>query len=475
MRTLIMKFGGSSVGMTAGLTQVVSIVLNEHERWDRLLLVVSALDGVTDSLTEAIQLARLGNQRGYRRIIANLRTRHFALADQLNLTPTEHRTLDADMDRLLYDMLTHFQRISDHLSEAEQLAVGDAITSVGERLAARIVAALLRQHRLRSVALDATDLIITDDKWGGANPLMEPTRSRLVDQLMPLLESRITPVITGFIGATLDGRPTTLGRGGSDYTASILAECASADAVWLWTDVEGLLTADPDEVSTPPQVIPALTYEQSAELAYFGARVLHPRMIGPLRTRTIPLQIKSVFKPQQAGTLVTDHIAEASSTLQAVTMIQGIGVHGSQSGILTPLLTRINEVFVEVTGAPIEVTISAQSSQESFICFVVPTTAGLDAPPTLAARVGEALARSATLSQWTAQIVQVITVIGAHFDTQHHYAADLMRLVEGLPLLAIARGPAHCSLSLVFAPEDSARALDHIHNYILGRRASAQR
>lgn len=169
-----MKFGGTSVGMTMGLTQLLSIVLYERERWERLMLVVSALDGVTDQLIEAAHLALLNNRRGYRRIVATLRTRHLALIEHLPLGITERNALQADIDHLLFDMLDACQNMPDNLSEAERPEAIDRIISTGERLSARIVAALLRQNNLRGVAIDGGDVIITDNVFGNATPNISP-------------------------------------------------------------------------------------------------------------------------------------------------------------------------------------------------------------------------------------------------------------------------------------------------------------
>src|SRR5690606_18574799 len=168
MAILVMKFGGASVGTATALTQVLSIVLQEHERWDHLLLVVSALDGVTDALIEASQLALLNNRRGYRRIVATLRTRHLALIDHLPLGVNERNALQADIDRLLFDMLDVCQNMPSNLSDSARPEAIDRVIGTGERLAARIVAALLRQNDLRGVAIDASDILITDAVFGNA-------------------------------------------------------------------------------------------------------------------------------------------------------------------------------------------------------------------------------------------------------------------------------------------------------------------
>jgi aspartate kinase len=464
MDTLIMKFGGSSVGMTTGLTQVLSIVLHEVERCDRLLLVVSALEGVTDALIEAAHLAQLANRRGYRRIVGTLRTRHLALIEHLPLGTVERSALQADMDRLLFDMHDICQNLADHVDEQAKPEAIDAIIGVGERLAARIVAALLRQNNLRGVAIDATDLIITDNVYGNATPNIELTRERITNLLMPMLERKIIPVITGFIGSTVAGKPTTLGRGGSDYTASVLGVCTDADEVWMWTDVDGMMTADPREVRTA-QVILALSYDEVAELAYFGARILHARMIGPLRARQIPLRIRNVFKPQGTGTLVNEQSRDVTPVLKAVTSIQGLGLSTAHGGPFHNLAALVDEALFSVSGARTEVMITSQSSSHSFACFVISTSAGQDALHAVQDTLAERLSELPESDHWTMFPVTVITVIGTRLDNLHSLTAGILTSLEGIRILALAQG--QCSLSLVVEPHNSERAINQIHQLVI--------
>lgn len=463
MTTLIMKFGGTSVGMTTGLTQVLSIVLHESERWDRLLLVVSALEGVTDALIEASHLAQLSNRRGYRRIAATLRTRHLAIVEQLPLGPTERSALQADIDRLLFDMLDLCQTLADRSDEKPKPEVIDSIIGVGERLSSRIVAALLRQNSLRGVALDATDLIITDNVYGHATPNIELTRERINQLLAPMLERRIIPVITGFIASTAAGQPTTLGRGGSDYTASILALCTNAEEVWIWTDVDGMMTSDPRQVSDT-QVIPLLSYDEVAELAYFGARILHARMIGPLKARHIPLRIRNVFKPQGAGTLVTNQPDDAAPALKAVTSTQGLGLAAPHGGPLHELAALVDEMLFSVSGTHADVTIAAQSSSHSFVCFVISTSAGPDALHNLQVALEERLPALAR-SNWTMFPAAVITVIGTRLDSLHSLTAGVLNALNGIRVLALSQG--RSSLTLVVESHQGENALHRLHQLIL--------
>lgn len=466
MSTLIMKFGGMSVGMTMGLTQLLSIVLYERERWERLILVVSALDGVTDQLIEAAHLVLLNNRRGYRRIVATLRTRHLALIEHLPLGITERNALQADIDRLLFDMLDACQNMPDNLAQSAQPEAIDRIISTGERLSARIVAALLRQNNLRGVAMDASDLIITDNVFGNANPLLPQTRERVTTHLLPLLDRGIIPVVTGFIGATVTGKPTTLGRGGSDYTASILAACSDAQEVWMWTDVDGMMTADPREIPEA-RVIPMLSYDEVAEMAYFGARILHSRMVNPLREKRIPLHVRNVFKPQQPGTLV--HTSTTAVPFKAVTTIQGLALTAQHNGTLSSIAALVNDKLASITGSHTDVMITAQSSSQSFICFVIPTNAGPDALHSLQNALAPVLAKMNDSNSWAMRPVTVVTIAGARVGVDHRLAARLLTALDGVRVLALSQGPSQSSFSLVVETDDADNAVSAIHDLIISQ------
>lgn len=468
MSTLVMKFGGSSVGTTTALTQVLSIVLYERERWERLVLVVSALEGVTDALIEAAHLAQLNNRRGYRRIVATLRTRHMALAEHLPLGTAERSALQADIDLLLSEMLDICLTLADTPTDTLPADAMDAVVGVGERLAARIIAALLRQNDLRGVAIDSTELIVTNDIFGNATPDMALTRDKIVGHLLPMLNRRIIPVVTGFIGATLRGKPTTLGRGGSDYSASILAVCSDADEVWIWTDVDGMMSADPREIDEA-RVIPHMSYDEVAELAYFGARILHARMIEPLRERTIPLKIKNVYKPQQSGTLVDILSGSQPQVLKAVTSINGIGLTARQSGSLAQIAALVDETLFKTVGTRADVMISSQSVSYSFACFVVPTSAGPEGVQTTQSALETRLADYPELTGWQVHPVTIITAVGAGLDISSNLTGRIFQILDGIKILALAQGPSHCSLSIVVELADANTALQRIHDMIVSQ------
>jgi aspartate kinase len=468
MTTLVMKFGGSTVGTIPGLTQVLSIVLYERERWDRLIVVVSALDGVTDMLLEAGSLAQMGNRRGYRRLVATLRTRHVSLLENLPLGAAEKSALQTDIDRLWFDLLDICQALSGESSQPPPPGALDAVVGTGERLAARIAAALLRQNQVRGVAIDATDLVITDDVSGSAEPNLARTRQRIAGQLLPMLDRKIVPVITGFIGATPEGKPTTLGRGGSDYSASIIALCVEADELWVWTDVDGMMSVDPSEIASA-RVIPFLSYEEVAEMSYFGARILHPRMIAPLRQRNIPLRVRNVFKPQQPGTLVQAGAIGAKAFLKAVTSIQGLGFHAPARGSLAGLATFMDTTLVQLRYPPAEVMIAEQAAEYSFVCYVIPTSAGPDASHNLQLELSDRLKHRDDLRAWSVTLVSVVTVIGDRIGESTLHSAAALQALTSVRVLAVAHGAARCSISVVIDPEDADLALNHLHALILKR------
>ncbi|MEZ4666615.1 MAG: aspartate kinase [Anaerolineae bacterium] len=465
MNTLVMKFGGSAIGTTTTLAQVLSIVLHEHEQWDHVVLVVSALEGVTDALIEAAHLAQLGQQRGYRRIVANLRTRHLALIEELPFGGTERAALQADIDRLLFDMLDIYQSMAQSSDNAISRASIDATIGVGEKMAARIIAALLRQNALKSVAIDTTSLIVTDEVFGNATPNMVLTRQQIGKNLLPLLERDIVPVITGFIGATSSGQPTTLGRGGSDYTASVLGVCVNATEIWIWTDVDGMMTADPREVESA-KVIPQLSYEEAAELAYFGARVLHARMIGPVSAQKIPLYVKNINKPQKTGTLIHHYEARQKHELKAVTSITGLVVEAERDGNLTPVTAVYDKSLFSALPGPIDVIVSSQSSSHALTCFLIPTTAGVDAIHSIRSTLEEGLHDNPLTAAWAVKTAVFVTAICSQLNEWAEVTAAIFRCMKDINIIAISQSPSRCSLSLVVESKDAETALYNIHRLI---------
>src|SRR5205814_2095106 len=204
------------------------------------------------------------------------------------------------------------------LGERPPRSVDEAVVT-GERLAALLVAEHLNAEGEAAEVVNAWDIIVTDAVFGNASPVMDLTRERSQARLIPMLQKGLLPVVTGFSGATADGRPTTLGRGGTDFSASILAAALDASELWIWTDVDGIMSADPRLVSDA-QVLDEITYAEAAELAYNGAKVLHPRTLAPLAERKIPVWSKNSFAPEKPGTRIVQSIAEPNATRAVASM-----------------------------------------------------------------------------------------------------------------------------------------------------------
>jgi len=462
MGTLTMKFGGASVGTTTALSQVLSIIIHESKRWDKVLIVASALEGVTDMLLEAAQLAQLSNQRGYRRIAATLRTRHMALIEKLPFGNTERTALQADIDRLLFDMLDQCQMVANNLSDELSPSVSDSIVAVGERLSARIIAALLRQNDLRGIAVDGTDVMITDDVHGNANPNIEATANKVHELIIPMLERDIIPVVTGYIGATIEGVTTTLGRGGTDYTASVLSALIEADELWIWTDVDGMMSGDPREISTA-HVIPELNYNEVAELAYFGAKILHAKMITPLMERPLPLRIKNVFKPQATGTHVTRDALDEAPSIKAVTSIQALALSRPVSGSMAGITKMVGNTLFKTLGMRSEVMISSQSSNSSFLCLVIPTSIGIDGVDRLQQAIKDKMAEYPEKMPWEIKTVSVVTAIGNSLNHSPVLMAQVLGQLDDIEIFGLAMGPSNCSMSVALPTSSAQDAVLRIH------------
>ncbi|MCY3779877.1 MAG: aspartate kinase [Chloroflexi bacterium] len=466
MATLVMKFGGVSVGSAPALAQVLNIIAWESGRWDSVLVVVSALDGVTDMLLDAAQLARIANQRGYRRIAANLRSRHFAIMEQLPLDRPERSTLEADIDHLLSEMLDHCMQIAADLNVELSPLHSDAVVAIGEKLSARIIAALLRQNGIRCAAVDGTDLLVTDDVFGNANPDLQFTAQRVEQVLRPMLQRDIVPVVTGFIGATAGGETTTLGRGGTDYTASVLCALLEADELWLWTDVDGMMSADPSEV-IDARIINSLSYSEAADLAYFGARILHARMIAPLAQQGLPLRIKNIFSPEQTGTLISKTSQNDTPTLKAVTSTQGLALRRPASGSLAGVTRLVGNTLFKTLGMRSEVLIASQSSNSSFLCLVIPTSIGIDGVDRLERALKAKMAEYPEKMPWAIEAVGLVTVIGAGLHSAPQLIAEMLQTLAATEVYGLALGASNCSVTVALPLQSSPEAVRRIHEVIV--------
>ncbi|MCX7682005.1 MAG: aspartate kinase [Anaerolineae bacterium] len=466
MGTLVMKFGGTSVGSAEAITQAADLVQEYAARWQKMVVVVSAMSGVTDALIRSARAAEMGDDTTYRAIIGDLRSRHHDVVGRLLTQGGERVQLLATVDRLI-DELSSFCYSVHILGELTPRAL-DAISSLGERINARIFAAVLRRRGLRSEAVDATQLIITDDNFQNAAPLMEITRAKVSERLRPLLDDGVIPVVTGFIGATEQGVITTLGRGGSDYTAAILGDCVDAAEVWTWTDVDGVMTADPRLVPDA-RVIPTLSYSEVSELAYFGAKVLHPKTILPVVQRGIPLWVKNTFNPSCPGTCITGEPEQERGRIKAVTAIKGMSMVTVEGRGMLGVPGIAARTFSAVARQGASVLMISQASSEQSICFVIPTETVSRVVRAIEEEMARELARSDIDRVWSWDDVVIVTAVGAGLRNTPGVAARLFGALgqASINVIAIAQGSSECSISLVVEAKDAAGAVQQIHKEVI--------
>jgi len=374
----VMKFGGTSVGDAACIRRAAEIVVDAAND-SSLVVVVSAMSGVTNQLIVAAQQAATGNQHDWDDLPVSLREQHFAAAQTLVVNESRRSELVAELDQITSEVANLCRGVS-LLRELTPRAHA-TISSIGERLSARLMAATLCELGLDSVVVEATEIVITDDQYLQAEPLMAQVRERCKERLRPLLNDRVIPIVTGFIGATVDGILTTLGRGGSDYSATTLGGALDADEIFIWTDVDGVLTADPRLVPTA-RLLHEISYNEAAELAYFGAKVLHPKTLRPVVAAQIPVWIRNSFAPEKDGTRITSIGHPTRVGVRAITAITNVSMITIGGRGIVGVVGVAAKTFQAVANVRANVLLISQSSSENDICLVVDSA---DAPQTLKA------------------------------------------------------------------------------------------
>lgn len=457
----IMKFGGTSVADASCIRSVVEIIRVAAQE-SELVVVVSAMAGVTNKLIDAAVQSAAGNHGTIDRILEELQNQHIRAVESLIDSAPERDRLEREMQKLL--------RQARQLCEGTMLLgeltprAKDLISSTGERLSAPMVAAALAQHGVATEAIEATELIVTDSYHGAAEPWMDQTRERCERRLRSLLQQGIVPVVTGFIGATEEGILTTLGRGGSDYSASILGAALGADEVVIWTDVDGLLTADPQLVSGAC-TIPEISYREASELAYFGAKVLHPKTLRALMESGIPVWIRNTFTPERLGTKVTQAGPEGKIGIRALTAV-------SDAALITiggPCLAGAPEVLTRALAATsavrADVLLISQSSAQNDICLVVPASHAKRTVEALRHEFAQELAHEQEEHVKLDSQVAIVTAVG---QDMRHVPGAVGRLFgalgkKNINVIAIAQGSSDCKVSYVVEKKDLKVALVATH------------
>jgi len=460
-RLRVMKFGGSSVGDASCIRRVVEIVERNLSESD-IVVVVSAMSGVTNRLIEAAARSEAGDVESAASIFDELYTQHLAAADSLLGSPLERSRIHQQMR----DVLQVGKRLCEKSNVAGAVTpeARDVLASLGERLMAPLLAAALIDRGVASEAVEATEVVVTDSCHGAADPQMHPTRERCEQRIRPLLRRHIVPVVTGFIGATPEGTVTTLGRGGSDYSATILGAALDADEVIIWTDVDGLLTADPRIVSAA-RTIPEISYREAADLAYFGAKVLHPKTLRAVMQHNVPVWVRNTFAPDGQGTKIIPRETAIVEGVMALSVMSEATLITIELGI-TGGPNVVGRALAALTAARSDVLLSSQTSSENNLWFIVPSA--------LAHRAMEVVRREFTADATLEERegisqepnVAIITLVGgniASISGVTQRALDALRGVN-VPAKAAVHTSSGYNISFILQKKDMKAALTTLHD-----------
>jgi aspartate kinase len=468
---LVMKFGGTSVGSAERMRASARLAV-EESRKRPVAVVVSAMSKITDLLLGAMRHAEGGDRAGMEAALQTLRDRHEQACREL--LPPERQP---EVLKKLFAIVDEFERIvngMELLNERPPRSVDEGVAA-GERLSAILVAEHLNAEGIPAEAVNAWDVVVTDALFGNASPLMEQTRAKAGITLRPMLERGVMPIVTGFNGATADGRPTTLGRGGSDFSASILASALDASELWIWTDVDGIMSADPRLVHDA-EVMDEITYAEAAELAYNGAKVLHPRTLAPLVDKQIPVWSKNSFAPEKPGTKIvpkTNHAggvrAVASMTHVALVSLEPSSPELNGVQVMARALDAIARANVEV------LVVSSSSYRQSF-CFLV-RSAELDgAVQALESALTLELAHGYLHPIEVDDSVGLLAAVGEGMEGKPGLAGRIFTAISRVHvnIIAIAQGSSELTIAVVVRRDGLENAVRAVHAECgLGRRPPA--
>lgn len=465
-RTLVMKFGGTSVGSPVAMRQMAEIVRDTRRNWPRVVVVASALTGVTDLLLHQAGQAAAGNLSGLNDALAELQRRHAEIGVALALS-TRVTAIQQEIFRLIAEF-EGLCRAIGVLGEATPRAM-DAVASLGERMSVRLAAEAVIALEVNAQAVDATQLIVTDDQFQSAIPDQAASTLKTRHLLLPMLVGGVVPVVTGFIGATPKGVVTTLGRGGSDYSAALLGALLPADDVWIWTDVDGVMTTDPRLVPEA-RTIPELTYREVSELAYFGAKVLHPKTIRPVIDAGIGLRVCNTFNPEHPGTrLVADDHKSLRGQIKAVSAIKGLRLITVEGRGMLGVVGVAARTFTAVAATGTSVPLITQASSEQSICFAVPTESAERVVQALERVFVHELADQDIDRVWASEEVVIVTVVGAGMRSTPGISGKIFSALgdRGVNVIAIAQGSSEVSISLVTDSGSIRPAVQAVHSLIV--------
>ncbi|MFL6274286.1 MAG: lysine-sensitive aspartokinase 3 [Blastocatellia bacterium] len=449
---IVMKFGGTSVGDAAAIHQVAEIVKSKLERAP--VVVVSAMTRVTDAL---LSIARIATERRYEEaaaIIEALRERHLETARALmaGYADTDSYSLAWAAHSIDYQFneLTGLARSVATLGELTPRSQ-DAIVSFGERLSSVIVTAAFAARGIRAELVDSRQFILTDNQFTRAAPNMIETRQRTRAVLLPVIESKCVPVAQGFIGSTVDGVTTTIGRGGSDYSAAIIGAAIGAEAIEIWTDVDGLLTADPRVVRAARR-IRVISFTEAAELSYFGAKVLHPSTVMPAVEQGIPVHIFNTHNPAGEGTLIVSKPPRTANAIKSIAFKRGvtiINVTATRMLMAYGFLRALFEVFERH-----QTSVDVVTTSEVSVSMTLDSADNLEAIELDLRKIGEVgIERDKA----------IVCVVGENLKSTPGVAGRLFSAIGDANINMISQGASEINLTFVTDERDVAVVVERLH------------
>ena len=452
---IIVKFGGTSVADAEAIQRATEIVRGRLDR--EPIVVVSALSGTTNTLLALAEQAARGQLIGALRAVEALRERHLAQAAVLAGEGPDADELSADLGAM-FDELAHLAEALSVLGDLTPRSK-DAIASIGERLSSQLVVAAMRRAGLPADHVDAREVMITDATFCRAEPLTEIIADEARDRLLPLVRQGRVPVLGGFIGATRRGITTTLGRGGSDYSAALFGAALGAESIEIWTDVDGMLTADP-RVVTGARLIEQIRFDEASELASFGAKVLHPSTIVPAVERGIPVWIFNSRNPDGRGTRITHEAPRrAVSAIASRGGIVLLQVRTARMLHAAGFLRRFFDVF-ERHGVSVDVVATSEVS----VSVTIDESEELD----------ELLVGLRELGDVTiARGKGVLAVVGAGIGDGGEAMGKALGALAGIRVHLVSLSAAGINLSVVVDESETADAMCRLHDAFFGSGATA--
>jgi bifunctional aspartokinase / homoserine dehydrogenase 1 len=471
---LVMKFGGTSMGGAERMRATAAIIAS-HGAQRRLVVVVSAMSTVTDLLVETLRRAELGDRAAVDLNIRRLFDQHLETCE--DLFQEVGGAAKQEASKAVELLVSEFRRVADGiiiLRERPPRCVDEAL-AIGERLSSTLLAHYLVRIGVDACPTNGSHVIVTDAVFGNACPHMEPTRIRCAERLLPLLESGTIPIVTGFNGATADGHPTTLGRGGSDFSASIIAAAMDADELWIWSDVDGIMTADPRLVRDVA-VIEELTYAEAAELARNGAKILHPRTLTPLLENQIPVWSKNSFAPEKSGSKIVSRVKEpgavrAVTSMSNVVLISMEPANAALSG--TRLMARALDALAL---SNVEILAFTSSSYRQSFCFLIRKHDLMTALKALEGNLCLELAHGYLKTIDVDENVGFIAVVGEGMRGTPGLAGRVFSAIasENINIMAIAQGSSELTIGIIVQLDGLERAVRAVHEQVIQRKCQHQ-